>query len=123
MALFHKQKSLAHYLVTLMLVIPTTAMCQSKSPESKGAARIVYSFSPTLTVVEHGDTITYIKRSGGATSMFPDTMTYVVKGDTAVLLRGSSKLVMPAGFAASLKQMLEHARAKKEIDAKLSGVQ
>ena len=114
--------------VAAFFFLPALAACQASGDQKpvnreKGLAGdpVVYRVSDKLSVIDNGDTITWIVTRPSMTK--PDTAVFVFKGDSALRIRPAPVTPVSAAEALRIKRIREQLKKIREMDedvAKLS---
>jgi len=114
-------------LVSLLVMSPCVGACQADKPAasakgSKGTSgqAIVHHFNETTTLIERGDTLTFISMKKSAAGVLKmDTLVYVFRGDSAEQLTKAGSIPMPAHLAVVLKRFVAAARRQDQMESAL----
>ena len=111
-------------LVAFCGLFPMVAACQGKATHAKPDAPttnapVVHNFGERTTLIEHGDTLTWIrgnKLSDGRT--VTDTSVYVL-GKTPLRISPGKPRPIPPYLADKFRQLRQFARDQDELERKL----
>jgi hypothetical protein len=107
-------------LVTLALFFGAPAGAAAQAKHSSQSGPVVHQFTAATTLIEHGDTLTWIhRRSMSAALTAKDTVVYLLRPDAALRLRPKGPTVLTPEFAHQLRELLKTAKQQEEVDALL----
>lgn len=84
--------------------------------------RVVHRFSPTLTLIEHADTLISIRRARTTPSSSisrVDTAVFLFRGDSAIRLHPGAPTPVSAWYVQQLRRALEGVERQEDIERKL----
>lgn len=112
----HLRKVLCLSLVT---ITSRPAMCQAGADTSTRGAAVVHRFMPGVTLIEHGDTLTWLADTVRAGKVHTDTSGFVFDGDRATRVRPGAPIPVSATLAGVLRDFLQKAREQDALQRKL----
>jgi hypothetical protein len=111
---------MATSLLTLALVLGAPAGACAQTRHSTQSAAVVHQFTTATTLIEHGDTLTWIHRRSMSPALTArDTVVYLLWPDSALRLRPKGPTVLTPEFAHQLRELLKMAKKQEEVSALL----
>ena len=111
---------IASRLLTLALLLGTPAGAVAQTKHSTQSAPLVHQFSPATTLIEHGDTLTWIHRRSMSTALTAkDTMVFLLQPDMVLRLRPKGPKVLTPELAYQLRELLKTAKKQEGVAALL----
>lgn|GEM_PF-4768775 len=105
-------------LLTLAIVVGLSQPLAAQATQ----ARVVHHFSPTWTLIQHGDTLISIRHTrtnASPSSSALDTAVFVFRGDSAIRVRPGSPTPVSAWYAQQLRRAIAGAELQEDIERKL----
>jgi len=111
---------MATRLLTLALLLGAPAGAVAQTKHSTQSVPVVHQFSPATTLIEHGDTLTWIHRRSMSTALIAkDTMVFLLRPDTVLRLRPKGPKALAPELAYQLRELLKMAKKQEEVAALL----
>jgi hypothetical protein len=108
-------------LLTLTFLFGAPAVATAQTKDGTQSAPLVHQFTAATTLIEHGDTLTYIHRRSMATALTAkDTVVYLLWPDSALRLRPKGPTILTPWFAHQLRELLKMAKNQEELDSLLA---
>jgi len=104
-----------------LALIAFTARLGSQTVQNQSPSRIVHHFTPKSTIIEQGDTITWIHTTP-ADSLHKATRSvfvYLLRPDTVMLLGKYGPRPLPPFYAKEIRHLVIYAREQDELEKKL----
>src|SRR5690349_1568802 len=107
-------------IVVAVAFVAVTGRLPGQTPHPP-SARIVHHFTPKSTIIEQGDTVTWIHTTPGD-SLHKSTqsvLVYLLKPDTVMLLGKYGPRPVAPFFAREIRHLVNYAREQDELEKKL----
>ena len=107
-------------IVVALAVVAFTGILSGQT-QNQPPARIVHHFTPKSTIIEQGDTITWIHTTPGDSLHKPSrrVMVYLLEPDTVMLLGKHGPRPVAPSYAREIRHLLIYAREQDELEKKL----
>jgi hypothetical protein len=104
--------------VAVISAFPPRMGAQADRPS---AAKIVHHFSRASTVIEQGDTVTWIHttRADSTRKAVEYTLVYLLRPDTVILLKPNGPRPLKPMYAKAIRDLLRYAREQDELEKEL----
>jgi plastocyanin len=98
---------------------PVTVM--SQTVQNQSPAKVVHHFSSASTIIEQGDTITWIHSVPADSShqAAQYVFVYLIRPDTVMLLKPNGPRPLQPFYAKAIRNMVRYARDQDELEKKL----
>ncbi len=106
-------------IAALGLFAPDELMSQAAQRQS--APKVVHHFTNRSTVIEQGDTVTWIHAAPADSTRkaMEYTFVYLVRPDTVILLKPNGPRPLSPFHAKAVRDLLKYAREQDELEKKL----
>ena len=116
----HRSMRIALYSTSVVacFLLPSLAACQGKGeqkPAGNTGHPTAYHISDKLSVIDNGDTITWIMTRPNMTK--PDTAVFVFKGESAMRVRPAPATPVSPADAAKIKRIRDQLKQIRMMDA------
>ena len=110
-----------HAMALIAAIILAPEQIMSQAVQRQSAPKVVHHFTDRSTVIEQGDTVTWIHSTiADSTRKGAEyTFVYLVRPDTVILLKPNGPRPLQPFYAKTVRDLLKYAREQDALEQKL----
>jgi hypothetical protein len=110
-----------HAMALAAMILAAPRQIMSQAVQRQSAAKVVHHFTDKSTVIEQGDTVTWIHSTTADSTRkaAEHTFVYLVRPDIVILLKPNGPRPLQPFYAKTIRDLLKYAREQDALEQKL----